>query len=201
MYDYPTIAHELMDYYTDVLIDWVKVQKAHAGAALDTGAFPEGVIVPRGFWGVGLSDDDCTILSPTIYREFEVPYDSRVYQAFGGGTLHYCGNAEQQIDNFRATDGLAGLNVWCMGDFGHVRQLQDGLRGRMAVTVCDFTPLVIEPYVAQLLRRDPRGLIIATYPAAREALKNGHVFPTQRHPDSVGEEFWEAIQRLSAARI
>lgn len=197
MYDYPAIAHELMDFCTEVLIDWVKVQKVHAGQELESGAFPEGVIVPRGFGGVGMSDDDCTILSPAIYREFVVPYNSRVYQAFGGGTLHYCGNAGQQIENFRNTSGLTGLNVWCMGDFAHVRQLQEGLRGRVAVTVCDFTPVDIQSYFRELLAcLDPRGAIIGTFPAAREALKGRQVYPVVRRPDDVGLEAWETTQRL-----
>jgi hypothetical protein len=201
MYDYPSIAHELMDFCTEVLIDWVKVQKAHAGRDLDSGAFPEGIIVPRGFGGVGLSDDDCTILSPALYREFVVPYNARVYRAFGGGTLHYCGNAGQQIENFRDTEGLTGLNVWCMGDFAHVRKLQEGLRGRIALTVCDFTPVDIEGYFSDLIDcLDPRGAIIGTLPAAREALKGRHVFPVVRHPDDVGLEAWETIQRLYATR-
>jgi uroporphyrinogen-III decarboxylase len=201
MYDYPTIAHELMDFCTEVLINWVKVQKSHAGQELESGAFPEGVIVPGGFGGVGLSDDDCTIISPALYREFVMPYNSRVYLAFGGGTLHYCGNAGHQIENFRDTRGLTGLNVWCMGDFGHVRQLQQGLQGRMAITVCDYTPLNIEPYFAQLLAcLDPRGSIIGTFPAAQEALKDGHVFPAARRPADIGQEAWQAIQRLSGMR-
>ncbi len=201
MYDHPTIAHEVMDFCTEVLIDWVKVQKAHAGQGLESGAFPEGVIVPEGFGGVGMSDDDCTILSPALYREFVVPYNARVYRAFGGGTLHYCGNAGQQIENFRDTEGLTGLNVWCMGDFDHVRKLQEGLRGRIAITVCDFTPVDVETYFRELLANlDPRGAIIATFPAAREALKGRHVHPVNRRPDDVGLEAWETIQRLLGAR-
>ena len=201
MYDYPVLAHELMDFCTEVLIDWVKTQKAHAAVPLESGAFPEGIIVPDGFGGVGMSDDDCTILSPALYREFVVPYNARVYRAFGGGTLHYCGNASHQIENFLETEGLTGLNVWCMGDFAHVRELQQGLRGRIAVTICDFTPVEVEPYFAQLVDcLDPRGAIIATFPSAQEGLKGRRVFPVARHPDEVGGHALRTIERLYELR-
>ena len=48
MYDYPTVVHELMDFCTTVLIDWVRVQKRHAGQALDAGAFPHFVDAAEG---------------------------------------------------------------------------------------------------------------------------------------------------------
>lgn len=47
----------------------------------------------EGFGGVWLADDDCTQLSEEMYREFVVPYNSRILKAFVGGTIHFYGSA------------------------------------------------------------------------------------------------------------
>jgi len=109
-----------------------------------------------------------------MYREFVVPYNSRVFRAFGGGTLHFCGSAEHQIENFLATEGLTGINCFCMGDFHQIRRMQERFDNRLALMVCDFTPLHIEPYYAELLADlRTKGTILATYPAAELALEAG----------------------------
>ena len=52
-----------------------------------------------------------------LYREFVVPYNSRILTAFGGGIIHYCGNATHHVDSFLATDGLKGINTFSLYDF------------------------------------------------------------------------------------
>ena len=69
-----------------------------------------GVKVPDGFGGVWLSDDDSTIVSAEVFREFVVPYNSKVLKAFDGGCIHYCGNSTQNIENYCNTDGLTSVN-------------------------------------------------------------------------------------------
>jgi len=170
----PMLAHHLMDYATEVLIDWLRVQKQYAGQSENSGAFPHSILLPEGFGGVCISDDDCTVMSPRMYREFVVPYNSRVFKAFGGGTLHYCGSAKHQIDNFLATEGLTGINCFCMGDFKQILSMQQKFENRLALMVCDFTPLHIESYYRELLKDlRGKGTILATYPAAEFALEEG----------------------------
>jgi hypothetical protein len=109
-----------------------------------------------------------------MYREFVVPYNSRVFQAFGGGTLHFCGSAKHQIENFLATEGLTGINCFCMGDFDQIRRMQQAFDNRLTLMVCDFTPLDIESYLRDLLAGlRTKGTILATYPAAEFALEGG----------------------------
>jgi uroporphyrinogen-III decarboxylase len=168
----PALAHELMDYATEVLIGWIRLQKQYAGQPENGGAFPHSILLPEGFGGVCISDDDCTVMSPRMYREFVVPYNSRVFKAFGGGTLHYCGSAKHQIDNFLATEGLTGINCFCMGDFHQILSMQQKFENRLTLMVCDFTPLHIESYYRELLADlRTKGTILATYPAAEFALE------------------------------
>jgi len=201
MYDYPETIHELMDFCTTVLIDWVKVQKRHAGQALESGAFPHFVALPEGFGGVWVSDDDCTIISPHLYREFVVPYNSRVFQAFGGGTLHYCGSAPHQLENFLATDGLNGINNWCMGDFDQLFRAQRLFENRIVLTVDDYAPLDIEGYYAELLSGlRPKGTILATFPAASLATVGRRTETHHRDSAQVGQEVLRVIHKHLRAR-
>ena len=198
MFEHPTVVHELMDFCTTVLIDWVRLQKERSGSPLDGGAFPHMIAIPPGFGGVWISDDDSTVLSPDLYREFVVPYNGRVFEAFGGGTLHYCGNARHQLENYLATAGLVGLNVWCMGEFEQVFEAQRIIGERAAVMVCDYTPTDAEAYFGDLFAGlDPRGAIVATYPSAATALEYGtaRVKPLVRDSYRTGVEAWEAISR------
>jgi hypothetical protein len=198
MYDCPVVVHELMDFCTTVLIDWITVQKQHAGQELDSGAWPHGFIaLPKGYGGVGVSDDDCTIMPPSLYKEFAVPYLSRVFEAFGGGTLHYCGSANQQLENFRAIRGLTGINNYCLGDFRSVRRTQDALGDRIAIMVCDYAPIEIEDHFRSMLEcLDRTGIIIGTYPAAQDALSKGRVVRAPRDPNQVGADCLRTIRTL-----
>lgn len=173
-HDHPSLAHHLMDFAAEVLIAWIRIQKESAGQPECGGAFPHSILLPPGYGGVWISDDDCGLMSPRMYREFVVPYNSRVFKAFGGGTLHFCGSAEHQLENFLATEGLTGINNFCMGDFRQIRRMQELFADRLAIMVCDFTPLHIDRYYAELLSfLRPRGVILATYPAPELALEEG----------------------------
>jgi uroporphyrinogen-III decarboxylase len=200
MFEHPSAVHELMDFCTTALIEWVTLQKTHAGVALDAGAFPHMIAIPPGIGGVWLSDDDSTVLSPDLYREFVVPYNGRVFEAFGGGTLHYCGNAKHQLENYLATPGLVGLNAWCMGEFEQIFEAQRVIGDRAVIMVCDYTPTDMEAYCRDLfggLRK--RGAIVATYPSAATALNYGtaQVEPVKRDAGQVAREAWETIMRIS----
>lgn len=174
VYEHPVLAHELMDFATEVLINWIRLQKQYAGQPASSGAFPHAILLPEGFGGVCISDDDCGLMSARMYREFVVPYNSRVFRAFGGGTLHFCGSAEHQIENFLATEGLTGINCFCMGDFRQIRRMQQMFDNRSVLMVCDFTPLHIDSYYRQLFADTrTKGTILATYPAAELALEDG----------------------------
>ncbi len=200
MFERPTVVHELMDFCTTVLIDWVRLQKKRAGAPLDGGAYPHMIAIPPGIGGVWLSDDDSTVLSPDLYARFVVPYNGRVFEAFGGGTLHYCGNARHQLENYLATPGLVGLNAWCMGEFEQIFEAQRVIGERALIMVCDYTPTDMESYFSDLfanLRK--RGTIVATYPSAATALNYGtaQVEPVRRDSGEVAAAAWKTITRLS----
>ena len=199
MYEHPGLVHELMDFCTEVLIGWIRIQKQYAGQSACCGAFPHAIWLPEGFGGVCISDDDCGLMSPKMYREFVLPYNSRVFRAFGGGTLHFCGSAEHQLENFLATDGLTGINNFCMGNFRQIRRMQDLFADRLVVMVCDFTPLDIQGYFAELLAElGTKSAILATYPAPELALDQGKYTVVSRKGSRLAADAASAISRRLA---
>ncbi len=197
LYEYPRAVHELMDLCTEAFIQWVKVQKREIGDRSGGGCFPHGIVLPEKFGGVWLCDDDCGAVSPEHYREFVVPYNSRVFQAFGGGTLHFCGSAEHQIENFLRIEGLVGINNFCMGNFRQIFRMQEAYRDRLVLKVCDFTPLRIREYYTELLGGLKRkGTILATFVSPEMALNRGKYEAVSRRGDDVAEEAYACFRDL-----
>jgi len=196
-YTHPDEAHHLMDFSTNILIDWIKVQKKHAGIGLFDGAFPHGIKLPSEFGGVCLSDDDCTQLPADLYNEFVVPYNSRVLKAFGGGTIHFCGTSVHQIENLLLIEGLTGVNNFCMGNFTQIYKMQKLFADKkIFLMVCDFAPLHPESYYNDLFQdlKVP-GTFIASFPAYSFALQNGKYEQTIRHPHEVAKEIYGILKK------
>lgn len=197
MYEYPEYVHEIMDFCTEVLIQWVKVQKRHAGQALNTDAFPHSIVLPEGFGGVCISDDDCTVISPRLYEEFVVPYNSRVFKAFGGGTLHFCGSAEHQLENFLKIEGLTGINNFCMNNFRQIVKMQELFEDKLTIMVCDFAPLNIEEYYRELIDCVKfKGIVFAPFVIPGFALDNGKYETVSRDRDELTRQIYDNLKRL-----
>ena len=162
MYDHPDAIHDLMQRVTDALIAWVRLQKEIAGGKRgqapfspgessgevsrrggENGAsplFPDdayvlGIKIPSGFGGVWISDDDSVIFGKDLYREFVVPYNSQVLRAFGGGAIHYCGNANQHIENYLATDGLTAIQNLNLDDLDGAARMRHALAEKKIVYI------------------------------------------------------------------
>jgi hypothetical protein len=160
MYDAPEVMHELMDKITEALILWVKRQKQVIGEPLTQCISDQQVYIGR-HAGVWFSDDDAVLMSPRTYKEFVVPYNSRILKTFGGGCLHYCGNATHQAENFLATQDLRAINNYTLYDLRAFHELKSKLEDRIVLFACDFTPVDYEVYFRELLGViSYRGLVI-----------------------------------------
>jgi hypothetical protein len=200
LHEEPRAAHELLEFCTEAFIRWIKAQKQAIGADRGRCCFPHGIILPERFGQVWLCDDDCGAISPAQYREFVVPCNARVFREFGGGTLHFCGSAEHQIENLAATDGLVGVNNFCMTNFRQVHRMQEAFAGRIALKVCDFTPLHIGPYYDDLFRAlRRRGTIVGSFVSPELALHNGRYELRSRRGGDIGQEAYVFLQKYCAA--
>lgn len=177
MYDYPNEVHELMEKVTEALIEWVKVQKKHAGESLEKAGYIIGAKMPEGYGGVWIADDDSVIFGTDLYKEFVVPYNSKLLKAFGGGGIHYCGNSTQHIENFLSTDGLTCINNFNLDNIENAAAMKKGLEKKgIPYMVCDFVPddSRMENYYSELFSRIPQeGLIVVSYVAPAISLNKG----------------------------
>lgn len=164
MYEEPEAIHELFDKITETFIKWVKVQKEHSGEPIDSSNGLQGLWSPKGV-GVWVSDDDLVSLSPELYKKFVVPSNSEIFEAFGGGTVHFCGRGIHQIDNLLNTRNIKAVNNSPMGDFETFGKLTRGLGGRMSIIIQDAAPIDVENYYPKLFSKveDLRGIILATF--------------------------------------
>ena len=111
MYDDPDFVHEVLSLITDTY-----------GAFLDRWY----EIVPKNtemnphwtnwayLWHRGtilLRSDSAMNVSPEFYREFSVPYDSRLLERFGGGCIHFCGRGDHYIDALTEMKGVYAINM------------------------------------------------------------------------------------------
>jgi hypothetical protein len=160
MVDEPLAAHELMDKVTETLIGWVKKQKEVTGEPL-TECIGDQCVYTGRHAGVWFSDDDAVLMSPKLYKEFVVPYNSRVLKAFGGGCLHYCGDATHQVENFLHTEGLRAINNSVMFKIRAFRGLKSRLEGRVVLLAADLVPLDRDQYFNELFTDlSLRGLVV-----------------------------------------
>jgi len=107
MYTNPREVHHLMRLVTDLIIAFVKEQRARSPEFLPR-HFPP-VWLPEG-QGITISDDCAAVLSPKLYQEFALPYVNELSEEFGGIIIHSCGNFTHQFDNLAKVHNLRGLN-------------------------------------------------------------------------------------------
>lgn len=104
---YPEEVHVLMEKITQATIAYVKeqfrrIERLHSVSH-------EMWYVPREA-GVRISDDTAALLSPNLYREFGVKYNSEISRAFGGVVVHSCGDVKNVVAPMMEIEGLSGLD-------------------------------------------------------------------------------------------
>ncbi len=102
LHDQPDLALRLLDFLTDIVIDFCRLQ-------LDAGA-------PM----IGAGDAAASLISPVMYRQFALPYEQRVcaavHAAGGMVKLHICGNTRHLLTDMLGS-GADLLNVDHLVDF------------------------------------------------------------------------------------
>ena len=201
MHDHPDAIHDLMQRVTDALIEWVTVQKQLAGQEMTDDAYVLGIKIPGGYGGVWMSDDDAVIFGSDLYREFVVPYNSQLLRAFGGGSIHYCGNANQHIENYLATEGLTCIQNLNLDDLAGAARMRHALAERKIVYMtADFNVADdrIDDYYRTLFEKmGTCGLVVAAYTAPAITLSEGQYAQASRDPQAVGKVIEQAIRKYN----
>jgi hypothetical protein len=109
VYDYPELLHELLSVITETYIAFRKsLEPLLTDSAGDGFMYLHGCI----FGGKVLIKDDTGManLSGEMYREFSKIYNDRIIEAFGGGSMHYCGPPKDWTHGAVETPSLRGIN-------------------------------------------------------------------------------------------
>ncbi|MCK9618568.1 MAG: hypothetical protein M0R21_12130 [Lentimicrobiaceae bacterium] len=164
MYEEPNLVKDLMEIITETLINWVKVQKKHIGEPLDASNGLQGVWSPKGV-GIWLSDDDLVMISPEHYEEFVVPYYSRIFETFGGGSIHFCGNGSQMGESLLKIKNIRVINNSPLGNFDAFEKLYKAIGGKVTIQLQDCAPILMDEYYGKLFERvtDLRGIMLSSF--------------------------------------
>ena len=104
MYDNPEDFKKLLNTLSDLLIEFTRKQIEILG---DTLVKPgHGFASSRNFEGFGMSDDVILMLSPDQYKQFGIPYLTKIGKALNGAVFHSCGNWSDRIDVVNKIDNL-----------------------------------------------------------------------------------------------
>ena len=107
MYTHPKEVHHLMRLVTDLIIRYVKTQRARSPEFLPCHYPP--LWLPDGR-GIAVSDDGLAVISPKLYGEFCLPYVNELSEEFGGVMIHSCGSFVHQFHNLTRVHNLRGIN-------------------------------------------------------------------------------------------
>jgi hypothetical protein len=195
VYDYPEVMHKLMQLCTDALIEWIKVQKNHIGN--EDPAYVLGMRLPEGN-GVWISDDDSVIMSEGIFGEFVKPYNEQVLQAFGGGSIHYCGCSNQNLKHYMNTKGLVSIHNMNLDNFEAAKIFRKAcLENGIVYYWADFTPddSRMDSYFDEVFKDIPQeGMLVASYIAPAITLNKGKYEPKDRDKYTLSKFVAHVIQ-------
>jgi MtaA/CmuA family methyltransferase len=111
LYDFPALAHEVLEFLTQRVIEFALAQLA------------------TGVDGVGAGDAAASLISAPHYREFAQPYEKRVVEAVHQARkllkLHICGNTTALLNDMAAV-GADLYNVDHLVDLRAARTAYDG---------------------------------------------------------------------------
>jgi MtaA/CmuA family methyltransferase len=178
LYENPTLAHSILEFLTDIVIDFSLLQ-LQAGAAM-----------------IGAGDAVASLISPDMYRGFALPYEQRVCDAVhaSGGLvkLHICGNTSALLEDMVKT-GADLFNVDHMVDFNRACEVY-GRAGKCFKGNLDP--------VGQILQADAAHCRRLALDCIRRARNNRYMLSAGCEipaavPDSVLHAFCTAPQELS----
>jgi uroporphyrinogen-III decarboxylase len=195
MYDAPDKVHALFDKIAAALVEWLTVQKQHIGEPLNS-AYCQLLCMPPGS-GVCLSEDDAVSISARTYREFCIEPNSRIFNALGGGMLHFCGDATHQIPNFLRIESLRGFHVIPLGNLSILKIMQERMGPRYVLAAAEFMGEPLDTYYHDLLASlDPQGLLVVPYVTETVGMSNGQYVSVDRDVLASAERIVDVIERF-----
>jgi uroporphyrinogen-III decarboxylase len=199
MYDEPEAIHDLMSIICESFINWAKVQKEITGEPFGCSNGLQGVWTPKG--GIWLSDDDLVSINGDLYAEFVLPHYSNIFEHFGGGHLHYCGNGTHQLGNIKNMRGVTAVNNSPMGNYAAFAKLCEAAKGKLVIEIQDAAPDEPGIYYKNLFSGldSMAGIMVATSVEDNLAMdNNGQTIYVDRDPFKAANDVVKAVREAAA---
>ena len=106
---HPKEVHHVCKMVTEF---WIEFMNQHL-AQMEHPGFP-GANFPSISENIGICIADDTpliMLSPQMYREFALPYNSQLSEIFGGSHIHSCGNYSHNLDNLLKIKNIRSIQL------------------------------------------------------------------------------------------
>jgi uroporphyrinogen-III decarboxylase len=184
MKDEPDSVDFLIEIVNETLIEWVKLQKQVNGEKLNSA---NGLINVKPAEGIGIwySDDDAVILSPDLFKRFMLKKYEKSFGTFGSGMVHWCGNANHQIEKYLNISPIRAVHNYILGNVDSAIPLQQELsRKKVCLVVGDIIPVEdeLEGYLKQIKEKlNPEGLVLQFTIASSLGIKKGQYTVTDRN--------------------
>jgi len=131
---YPDEVHALMDKITEATIGYIKEMFKRITNLY--GVSHEFWYVPKAM-GIRVSDDTAALLSPNLYREFGVKYNSMIAKEFGGIVVHSCGDVSNVAEAMMEIPGLRGLD-FTIPQVQNWEKVRDAVSGKTPLCLRHF---------------------------------------------------------------
>lgn len=171
-YTNPKEVHYLMRLLTDQFIEYYEAQMK----VIENPAYP-GHSFQLGETGMGISisDDNCVMISPALFEEFNLPYLSEISEHFNGLYYHSCGKYDHMIDSILKIPKLRAIN-WHTGPYEMNKSSLEKVQGKCAIwtgpsmnetgwrgQMPPIEQVFEEYYIPQNMSCGGRGVIITGY--------------------------------------
>jgi len=109
--EHPDEIKAMLTQIAEFEIAFIKEMRSIAGNKLNGCCFP---LIWSNHEGTLCSDDTLTLLSPTMHREFSIPYINMIADACGPLFYHSCTWMPEHFDNIKAARNVRAYN-WTLG--------------------------------------------------------------------------------------
>lgn len=148
MYDNPAKCHQLLDVATETLLAYLDMQKQTLGSLA----------------AVFLCDDISGLLSPSLFKEFFIPYAKRIFDAHSDAlTIYHCDSDMRNLTELAPETGAKSFHMGFMHDMGELKR----------TIGADMSLLGNVPPVGVLMRKKPEDVLEAARVCIEGAAEGG----------------------------
>ncbi|MFH1008651.1 MAG: hypothetical protein V1800_14315 [Candidatus Latescibacterota bacterium] len=108
LYDQPELMGKLMALVAKTMVAYARRTKTLAIDRMSPGlTCQHGYMIPG---EILIRDDSIINISAEMYQRLIRPHDEQVLRELGGGSIHFCGNGQHQINALLEVESLRGLD-------------------------------------------------------------------------------------------